>query len=530
MATVRTNSLNQGGRLGPLSYCSQIQEEYEGTTSIEERKEKGQVFTPPGVCRYMAGLFSDIPQTFKLLDPGAGLGTLTAAVCERVLSLRSPRKLEAHLYETDPLVRPLLEKTMSHCRDMLHSAGHGFSFTIEPGDFIVDGPRGLSSVPSLFDSRESYDAVIMNPPYFKVGAGSLHARAMADTLKGHTNIYPLFMARAAELLRPEGEMVAITPRSFCNGLYFREFRRWFFSEVDLAHVHLFECRRSTFEDVLQESVITLTRRTRDHAPDVHITTSRGRDIPESPARLSVPRARVLREESNDVIVYIPTSELDAEILKLTDSWPDRFSEVGLGVSTGPVVLFRTEEFLRPTPNGPGTAPLIGPHNVKPFETVWPLERKNKPAAFVVSPESARHLVPTRNYVLLRRFTAKEEKRRLVASCYLKSRNVNPHLAIENHVNYVYHGSRELSDDEVFGLAALFNSALFDSYFRIMSGNTQVNATELRMMKFPKLETIAAIGERIRNLGRMQPEGIEDAVLGELGINGRIASHFTEAAL
>ncbi len=499
------------------------------TTSSAERKEKGQVFTPPGVCRYMAGLFSDIPQTFRLLDPGAGIGTLTAAICERIYSLRSPRKFEAHLYETDPLVLPLLDKSMTHCREMLRSVGHDFSFTIHPGDFILDGPRGPSSSPSLFESSESFDAVIMNPPYFKVGVDSAHARAMADTLKIHTNIYPLFMARAAELLRPEGEMVAITPRSFCNGLYFREFRRWFFLKVDLAHIHLFECRRSTFEDVLQESVITLTRRTRAHAPDIHVTTSRGRDIPESPARLSVPRTRVLREESNDVIVYIPTSELDAETLKLTDSWPDRFSELGLNVSTGPVVMFRTEEFLRATPNEPGTAPLIGPHNVKAFEIVWPLERKKKPAAFVVSPESAKHLVPTRNYVLLRRFTAKEEKRRLVASCYLRSKNANPHLAIENHVNYVYHGSRELSEDEVFGLAALLNSALFDSYFRIMSGNTQVNATELRMMKFPGLETIAAIGERVRALGTMGPEPIEAAVLGELGINGRIACHFTEVA-
>lgn len=530
MAALRTNSISCEGQISPLSFCSQLQEEYERTTTSDERKEKGQVFTPPGVCRYMAGLISGIPQTFKLLDPGAGLGTLTAAVCERVLSLRPPRKIEVHLYETDPLVLPLLEKAMNHCRETLQTAGHSFSFTIHSGDFILDGPRGPTSTAPLFESSETFDAVIMNPPYFKVRAGSAHAKAMADTLKSHTNIYPLFMARAAELLRPEGEMVAITPRSFCNGLYFREFRRWFFSKVDLAHIHLFECRRSTFEDVLQESVITLTRRTRVHAPEILITTSRGRDIPESPACLSVPRARVLREESNDVIVYIPISEIDSETLKLTDSWPDRFSELGLNVSTGPVVMFRTEEFLRATANGPGTAPLVGPHNVRPFETVWPLERKNKPAAFVVSPESAKHLVPSRNYVLLRRFTAKEEKRRLVASCYLKSKTMNPHLAIENHVNYVYHGSRELSEDEVLGLAALFNSALFDSYFRIMSGNTQVNATELRMMKFPTLETIAAIGKTVGKLETMHAAGVEKAVLGELGINGRIASHFTEAAL
>ncbi len=530
MATAGATSHKSEGHPSPLAYCSQLQEEFERSTSVEERKEKGQVFTPASVCRYMAGLFTDIPKSFRLLDPGAGLGTLTAAVCERVLSLRSPRRIEAHLYETDSLVRPYLEKSMEHCRRLLNEAGHSFTYDLQARDFILDGPRGHTTAPSLFDRGESYDAVIMNPPYFKVGVGSAYAKAMADTLKIHTNIYPLFMARAAELLRPDGEMVAITPRSFCNGLYFREFRRWFFSRLDLAHIHLFECRRSTFDDVLQESVITRTRRAREHAPEIHVTTSLGRDIPDSPAHLTVPRTRVLREEQNDVIVYIPTSELDAETLKLTDSWPDRFSELGLNVSTGPVVMFRTEEFLRAAPDEEGTAPLIGPHNVKAFETVWPLERKNKPAAFLVSPESLKHLVPTKNYVLLRRFTAKEEKRRLVASCFLKSSHSNPHLAIENHVNYVYHGTRELSEDEVFGLASLLNSALFDSYFRIMSGNTQVNATELRMMKFPRLGTIAAIGKQVRKLGSISPQGVEAAVLGELGIDGRIARHFTEAAL
>lgn len=530
MATAGAIHRKIEGQFGPLAFCSQLQEEFERTTTVDDRKEKGQVFTPPGVCRYMAGLFTDIPKSFRLLDPGAGLGTLTAAVCERVLSLRSPRKIEVHLYETDTLVGPLLERSMEHCRRLLLAAGHSFTYDIRARDFILEGPRGLSAAPSLFDRGESYDAVIMNPPYFKVGVGSEYAKAMADTIKIRTNIYPLFMARAADLLLPDGEMVAITPRSFCNGLYFRDFRRWLFSRLDLTHIHLFECRRSTFDDVLQESVITRTRRTTGHVPEIYVTTSLGRDIPENPPRLVAPRTRVLREEASDIIVYIPTSELDAEILKLTDSWSDRFSELGLNVSTGPVVMFRTEEFLRAKPGEEGTAPLIGPHNVKAFETIWPLERKNKPAAFLVTPESTKHLVLSRNYVLLRRFTAKEEKRRLVASCYLKSRQSNPHLAIENHVNYVYHSTRELSEDEVFGLAALLNSALFDSYFRIMSGNTQVNATELRMMKFPRLETIAAIGKKVRKLGETWSQDIEKAVLGELGINGRIAAQITEAAL
>jgi adenine-specific DNA-methyltransferase len=51
----------------------------------------------------------------------------------------------------------------------------------------------------------------------------------------------------------------------------------------------------------------------------------------------------------------------------------------------------------------------------------------------------------------------------------------------------------LSAEEACGLAALFNSALIDSYFRTFNGNTQVSATELRAMPLPPLNLIKTLG-------------------------------------
>ena len=100
---------------------------------------------------------------------------------------------------------------------------------------------------------------------------------------------------------------------------------------------------------------------------------------------------------------------------------------------------------------------------------------------------------------MRRFSAKEERRRLTASCLIGASQPGPYVALENHLNYVYHAKRALSLDETYGLAALFNSALLDRYFRTISGNTQVNATELRTMPLPALKMIAAIGRKIQAL-------------------------------
>ena len=98
-------------------------------------------------------------------------------------------------------------------------------------------------------------------------------------MHGQPNIYALFMAQAARMLRRGGQQVAITPRSFCNGLYFREFRRWYFSKVSLRHVHLFESRRATFEGVLQESVVTAARRDGGRAGPVAVSHGPTLDVP-----------------------------------------------------------------------------------------------------------------------------------------------------------------------------------------------------------------------------------------------------------
>ena len=281
--------------LGLLDYSAALQKRHDAATSAETRKERGQVFTPPSVCSFMAGRFTRIPERFRLLDAGAGVGSLAAAVCERVLTLPSPRQIEIVLYENDATLLPLLEENMRHCRDALKAAGHELRYTIHGQDFILS-TRGRQAQRRLFDeddAAEPFDAAILNPPYFKIGADSAHALAMEDVFQGQTNIYMLFMARAADLLRANGEMVAITPRSFCGGLYFKNFRRWFFSRMALRHVHLFECRRSTFDDVLQESVITHTQRLGVAAPSTTITTCLGRDIPAKLEELTLPTAKVL---------------------------------------------------------------------------------------------------------------------------------------------------------------------------------------------------------------------------------------------
>lgn len=517
-----------------MNHLLELQKQFEAITSPENRKSKGQFFTPPQISLFMAGLFtSPIPRTFRLLDPGAGIGSLSAAFCENVSQLRSRRRLDIHLFENDEALLPFLRQTMEYSKKHLAASGHSLSYCIhESKDFILDAAAHIFGKPSLFLQKGGlgeFDGVIMNPPYFKLNKESEYARVMKDVVHGQPNIYAFFLAAAAQLLRPGGELVAITPRSFCNGLYFRDFRKWFSDRMSLVHIHLFESRTGNFRDVLQESLITVSHRG-EQLPSVRVSTSCGPGITK-PVTRYLASHMILDKSSTDRVIKIPASAEDSQIMAAVESWPHHFEDLGLRVSTGPVVSFRATKFLLDEPNGNSTAPLLSIHNVRPFRTVWPNANKKHPAALQVCAASMHLLLPTRNYVLLRRFSAKEEPRRLTASCFLKADQERAYIALENHLNYVYHSGRDLTEDETYGLAALFNSALLDRYFRTISGNTQVNATELRAMNFPDLKTLASIGKLIRSiLEGASSTDIERIVLRKLDVDGELEHHLIDGML
>jgi adenine-specific DNA-methyltransferase len=132
------------------------------------------------------------------------------------------------------------------------------------------------------------------------------------------------------------------------------------------------------------------------------------------------------------------------------------------------------------------------HNVQPFVTRF-TPKKGKPMHILISDQSNRLLLLAKRYVLMKRFTSKEERRRLVAGLMEPTDSYSSFVGLENHLNYVYRADGELSQQEALGLTAIFNSAIIDCYFRVISGNTQVNAAEIRGLPFPDIKTIREIG-------------------------------------
>jgi adenine-specific DNA-methyltransferase len=342
-------------------------------------------------------------------------------------------------------------------------------------------------------------------------------------IHGQPNIYALFMAACAGLVRDGGELAFITPRSFTSGPYFRSFREKFFASVRLIAVHLFNSRREAFgrDEVLQENVIV--RGIRDDGwykspgrTTLVVSSSYGVADLKNPLRRSMPLTAALDMTSKERVLRLPILEGEDEAVRLVDSWPSSLHGYGLNISTGPVVPFRAVEFLHGTDVSEEVlAPLIWMHHVHAMRVRWPHDSR-KPQHIKLSATGKSLLVPNRNYVLIRRFSAKEELRRLVAAPWISETAPTQFVGFENHLNYIHRPGGELERDEAWGLAALLNSVLLDTYFRVSSGNTQVSATELRRMPLPPRNVLLSIGKRASSLGDSHAE-IDDIVSDAVGI-------------
>lgn len=98
------------------------------------------------------------------------------------------------------------------------------------------------------------------------------------------------------------------------------------------------------------------------------------------------------------------------------SQPCSLTDLGVQVSTGRVVDFRSRHALSAVEQ-PDAVPLVYPGNLRDGSVLWPREIR-KPQWFRPSDDKDRGmLLPEGWYAVVKRFSAKEERRRIVASVW-----------------------------------------------------------------------------------------------------------------
>lgn len=462
--------------------------------SPDHKATLGQFFTPAPVAQLMAAMFGPFPRSVRLLDAGAGVGSLTAAFVDAALaSPAPPARLVITAVEVDAAVRAELKETLAEAKRAGRAGGIHVEARVVGSDFLSTAAGWLRGDLFGADSSERFDAAILNPPYKKLGSNSAERRLLRQLGLEATNLYAAFVALAARLLAPDGELVAITPRSFCNGPYFRAYRHLLLDEVALHRIHLFEARDLAFADdkVLQENVIVHAVRSAARRSTVLVTRSLAAGDARTASR-KVPLTELVDPNDPERFIHLPSDESDRETAAVARAWPCTLAQLGIEVSTGRVVDFRCREALRPQPV-PHSAPLIYPIHCRGGLVRWPLAETRKPQALMVDEETRGALMPVGPYVVVRRFSSKEERRRVVPSLFDESSVTGNQVAFENHLNVFHRRGRPLPLELARGLAVFLGSTLVDQYFRQFNGHTQVNATDLRSLRYPAVAALCEMG-------------------------------------
>lgn len=462
------------------------------------RKKYGQFFTSPETAIFMAELLT-IPrqERISILDPGAGSGMLSAALIARLENIPWIKKIELVCYENDRNILALLESNLCW---ISKQCSKKLSFEIVDENYILDQGADYNHTLYARSNPLKFDLVIGNPPYMKVAKEAPEALEMHDICHGAPNLYFLFAHMSLFNLRDNGEMVYIIPRSWTSGVYFKKFRQRFLEIGALQHIHLFVSRDKVFEEesVLQETMIIKVKKTQSKPSNIVVSTSRSNGDFSEKTKIEIPYRTVV--SGNDSYVYLATNEKEIKVLETLKLLKYTLPDIGLRMKTGLTVDFRNRDELRNCTEK-NAVPLFYSQHIKNGSVIFPVGKETE---YIVTQQKSL-LQKNTNYLFVKRFTAKEEHRRLQCGVYL-SQNLPEYTEIstQNKINFIC-GENELSECIVYGLYALFNSSMYDCYYRILNGSTQVNSTEINEMPVPSLNVIEAIGQDLMQCQDMSEE-------------------------
>ncbi len=494
-----------------LDYVIERTNEYIDSMPKKDRKKYGQFFTSKETARFMAGLYN-IPcdkSKVSILDAGAGSGILSCALIERLEHTASVQAIELTCYENDDNILGLLKENLYICQE---NSQKDIQLRIVTDNYITSQYLDFNHMSGGNPEPEKYDFVIGNPPYMKIPKNAPEAAAVPEICYGAPNLYFIFAAMGLFNLKSNGEMVYIIPRSWTSGAYFARFRQYFLTEGKLEHIHLFTSRNKVFdkEDVLQETIIIKVKKTNQTPKEVTVTSSQSNSDFDHLTSLTAPYDLVV--SGSDYYVYLVTDKKEVSVLERLHRFDKTLPDIGLKMKTGLTVDFRNREILRDD-DEEGAIPLFYSQHIKQGEVQFPIRKEHE---YVVTDQKGL-LQENRNYLFVKRFTAKEERRRLQCGVYLSKKYPQyTKISTQNKINFIDGLTTEMSECLVYGLYVIFNSTLYDEYYRILNGSTQVNSTEINAMPVPDLECIQEMGKKLMKSRNMSEDNCNMILEGYCG--------------
>lgn len=264
---------------------SLIVELLEMLISVDNRKEKGVVYTPELIKDFILEeciKHNDIP---AVIDPACGCGSFLVSVAEKLHSkygISYSECISKYIYGVD-IDADAIEKTklLLSLAAVANGENIPLHFNLLQADML--DPKSLAAVKAL--RLKGFDCVVGNPPYVRAKNVSAEEKAFFPCWKsssiGNVDLYMPFFEIGLNLLRPNGSLGYITANGFLQGVNGRNLRKYLLSQghpikiIDFRDAQIFKNVTSytclTFVDKSKRNeVISYTRIAEENSLSKHI--------------------------------------------------------------------------------------------------------------------------------------------------------------------------------------------------------------------------------------------------------------------
>ena len=480
----------------------------------EYRKSHAMYFTPPSLTER---LLSDLEMQGVSFDNGSffdsacGGGAFLAPIALRIRAAlkaqdASPSRIltyvEKNLFGMDidstlcALSHQFLKITL---HEEIRAAGWEPTFRIITGNSLCDLETFFGSI----------DVLVCNPPYRKMNKSEIekYRDNFEEIIQGQPNMYGLFIALSIKLLKQNGVCALVTPTSFLSGQYFSKLRGFLMNEAQVLSIGMVSDRSGVFIDVLQETALTLLRRTSNARTlqtkaTVSVVSRDGSYLDVGPCVLT----------NSGAAWPIPRTETDVFLLKKVAASKFRIKDYGYAVRIGIFVWNRDKRPVYMSAaevkrhKARAAVPLLWSSDIKSggvlnFDGT---KKENGEPCFVNFGDKTHRSIIHRVSVILQRVTSNDQTRRLIAS-------VVPKKLLKKYKGFVGENHTVILEQVVAKpvltpkqMAELLGSGVVDRSFRCISGSTNVSAFELSQLSLPDpvlLKRFIAMGNSIEDAAR-----------------------------
>jgi len=413
------------------------------------------------------------------------------------------------------MLRTCLNENLALIQKVLAERGHSLVYEIKNKDFLEHYARLFETPPLFSDLNEitHYDVIIVNPPFVTISKISAPLLALNQQVHAQANLFCLWLAISARLLKDQGQLVCLAPRHFCSSFHFKNFRRWLLQLLKLELVHTFQAEEHfSLTPFFEDNVIL--KLIKSQSPPKKITIVTSSDLTAIPVKTIAPDyVNIILPQDRSRRIPLPTDKPDLTILEIVHSWKYQLVQLGYRASRGKVNGNRDQQFLlasRKTASRTATA-LLGIHHLQNYSVHYPLEEFEQSQAIRILPSSQKLLVPNQRYILVKCLSPSESFQRVYVSYYSPGLVESAWLGIERQLLYISKENDKLSLLESLGMMALLNSSLINSYFSIMYGNRLVGATEINKLTLPDGDKIIEMGTQLNSLKKLTYHDLDSIV-------------------